>query len=839
MCLRPKTTCIALLSLLAGTAPEALRAQDRPDQQPLAPPPLRVRFDPELLEWEFQALEQREDVVEWWFTGGVRYADPALGLDVRCDRALLVLDRQETGTALRTLDRDDGLPRRAPALPPARRALGEAVLRARLNSFMLSMQQRPVAPAPIDFDLEIFRAIYLEGGVTVVQDGVEVLRAKSLYFAPADDRAVLRDVLLRLRDTDSAGQPVQVVVRTDELVRQRGRMVARDVSVTTSRAGIPSFEVLSGEVEIRERADAFEIRSRDNVLAFSQTPLIPLPNQTFVTGEQTNLPIRSASAGHSEREGAQLGVVLGGAFNELGGSAHEALTGRPATEFVGDWQLGVEWIQERGFPLDAELEYRGGELYEGRALGFFLDDDGEDIREIQANLDGTPITEDQRRIVWTENRVRLGEHTSLDLTLFDASDPAAWSEFYRARYLEDERPESSIHLRHAQRNWLATATGRFDLPGFSYGDGRQLVPRFVEEVPYLTLDGFAERIATLPGDTPVLLTSSTGVARLRSAFDERFASPIDDETWRLDQALELATPFHLGPVGVRPFGGARYTHYQHAVDGDDDGRVTFDAGVEVGTRLSRTWRLSGSADGETSWLRHVVSPTVRFEHRYRVEGDPIDFPQFDAVDALDEGANIRIGLLQRVQIRRALADEVPVTHEWAWLDLAQNITPISDRDNAGHRLGLFEFELLLRPYEISDNVELGIGTEGEHDWNEDDLRTFNNYFEVKTAGVTWIGLYRTDRTADGQIGYGVSVPFRHRWVVSGTGLYDLETRDTISYATQLVRQDLDWNLTLSVTYDVVTDDTAIRFDFEPTFGGLFRPRDRFPFETQGDRALAY
>ena len=54
---------------------------------------------------------------------------------------------------------------------------------------------------------------------------------------------------------------------------------------------------------------------------------------------------------------------------------HEWLTGRPAGEFRGDWRVGFGYIQERGNPIDAELRYRGGDLYEGRTRGFYLDGD--------------------------------------------------------------------------------------------------------------------------------------------------------------------------------------------------------------------------------------------------------------------------------------------------------------------------------------------------------------------------------------------------------------------------------------------------------------------------------
>src|SRR5690606_1908802 len=110
-----------------------------------------------------------------------------------------------------------------------------------------------------------------------------------------------------------------------------------------------------------------------------------------------------------------------------------------------------------------------------------------------------------------------------------------------------------------------------------------------------------------------------------------------------------------------------------------------------------------------------------------------------------------------------------------WLDLAQNVKPIAARDNAGDRLGLFEFELVTRPFTGTGLLsDLMLMTEGEFDWNLDELRTFNNALRFRTGDVTWLGEYRKDLTDDGQIGYGATLQLRRRWTLGGYGQYDLE-----------------------------------------------------------------
>jgi hypothetical protein len=774
----------------------------------------------------FVGSERRGDVEEWTLSGGVRFVDPALGLDLRCDRALLVLDAQESAVVLRDIERASGLPTRFPSPPASRRSVDADVIRSRLAAFIgaLSRGNRGDERTGSLPDTSAFRSLYLEGEVSVIREGIEVLRADSVYLAPADDRATLRGVTLRLRDQDTTKNQVTVTVRATRLDREKGRFVGRDVSVTTCPAGAPQFEVRSGELEIIEGASAFEIRSRDNVLALFQSRVLPLPDQVWRTDEQTNFPVKSFSVGDSSREGMRVGMTVGGTMNETGGRLHEWLTGRPADGFRGEWTVGTQWIEKRGVPLDATFTYRGDDVYRGSALGFTLSDEGRNIRNIRRDLAGDVIDNQERRVAWTENRLQLGDKTTVDLTVFEASDPAVWSEFYRGRYYTDERPETSLHARHGDDNWLVTATGRFNLTSFSYDSSRRLTEKFSEELPLVTFDWFSEPLVELPFGTPLTLTTSTGIGQLRNRFDDTVIDPPDEESFRIDQLVELAAPFHAGPIAVRPYATTRFTYYDQTVASGAEGRYAAGAGIEVGTRMARTWRYARE-DGGTEAIRHVLSPTVRFANQFQVSEDPSDFFQFDRVDAVEEGAHIRVGLLQRLQRSTTNLEGEREIRDIAWVDLAQNFRPLADApDRSRRHLGLFEFECILRPIRVSEQVRIGLSTEGEHDWQENDLRTFNNRLDIRTGETSWYGQYRSDRTERGQIVYGLTVPTRSRWTLGGYGVYSLAQSDHIRFGTQLARRDLNWTIRVGLVYDQITDDTSLRVLFEPALGGVLSPR---------------
>jgi hypothetical protein len=198
--------------------------------------------------------------------------------------------------------------------------------------------------------------------------------------------------------------------------------------------------------------------------------------------------------------------------------------------------------------------------------------------------------------------------------------------------------------------------------------------------------------------------------------------------------------------------------------------------------------------------------------------------QFDDIDALDERAEIRFELLNRLQRHKRGPDGDRID-EFVWLDLAQTVTPLSYQ-NDGHHLGLFEFELILRPAaEWVPIPNLRLLVEGEHDWNEDDQRTLNTALRFgPVLGLDWYGEYRTDRTTDGAIGYGAGTTLFGRWGLAAGGQYDLDRNQNLNYIAQITRQDHDWRILFGASFDLVTDTTSFFVNFEPTLGGLIEPR---------------
>ena len=777
--------------------------------------------------------DEGRDHMDTILLGGIHFVRG--DLEIRADSAVVRSDTDELTRGLPS-DSSGALPRRGLIPPDPRRPVSEELLRQRLAGFVQAGEGRPLPRSsgePLPWGL--VQSMYLEGNVSVTVQRRQVARARSLLLSVVDDRMVLEGAELRLWGTSPRHSANVFVVRGDKLVRQGRRTTGRDVSVTACSAGEPHIEILLGEVEIIEREGDFEVRARDGSLAVAGLGSLPLPNTSFFTSDQTNLPLRGASAGYSSAEGARVQVDLGGSINPVGGALHKFFTGRPESEFRGDWYTGLGFIQERGMPVEGGLLYGAPGLYTGKLDAFYLNDRGNNRREILNNLDGSLITEDERSMIHTENRVWLGDNTTLDLTLFRLGDPAVWSEFYQGEYREAERPETSVYLRHGVENRLLTATGRFNLNDFSYGSDRGLADSFTEELPAVAFNLFSEELTRLPYDIPLLLTSGSSAGYFNRDFDELLPD-VDQDTMRLDQDLELAAPFQLGPIGVRPFASARVTHYEDTVLGPSDERWAFAGGISAGMRFARSWSWADGADERTA-LRHVVSPRVSFFDRYKVNGDPQNYFQFDETDTLTEGTQLRFELLNRLQHRR----NKDAAREFVWLDLAQTVMPIADRDNQGDQLGLFEYELLVRPLEEWVPIPgLRFLLEGEHDWNRREARTFNAGTIFRDVlGMDWHTEYRKDRNTEGSIVYGLGTELFNRWSIWGRSQYDLQLDETLNYVVRVIRRDHDWHIHLGLVFDEIDDDTRFFINFEPSIRGLFKPRNRGFVSGRGLRETSY
>ncbi|MCR9244492.1 MAG: LPS-assembly protein LptD [bacterium] len=821
-----RAVAIAVAATLAVTANAQSTAGTKADSQSQsqakqAPARAGTRFS---IDAPFGDFRQTGDFDEQRLFGGTVMKIPDYGIEVRGLNAIVLFD-----TEVRTLleqPSNSGLPRRRIEPPAPRRRLSPAEIRKRVERSMSTFGKGGKLPESeaANKALDAVRFLYFEGGIYVIRGDEVVLRCDRLWISPLEDRLVVENVELRYTSTTSQGV-VTVVVRGPKLTKNGMRWTGRDLTITTSKAAEPNVAFAAGEAEIIERENELEIFGRGLALQFSGVNAVPLPDAHFFTGSQTQFPIKRAGATYSQREGIQTEVVLGLPWNSTGGALHHWLTGRPAEEFRGEWELGIGWWETRGVPLSPALTYSAPGLYDGRTQAFWLDDRGPDIREIQANIDGSPIGSGNRALIRSQNRFYLGDDTEFDFQAFTATDPAVLSEFYGGEFRDDERPETSGYLKHFSGNHLVTFGARTNLDDFSYRSNRTLAPRFIEELPVLTWNWIAEPVAETPWETPIVLDVATELGQRRSAFDDRAGVRTSDRTFRADQEIEISAPFTFGAISLRPFVSSRGTYYDNTIAGDNEARIAFTAGIQAGTRLAREFHWVGN-DGPRS-IRHVIAPRLMIVDRFHVDDRIGELHQFDGTDALTESTLVRFeirNLLQRTdQAPETRKPETPT--DFLMLDLAQDFWPNASRDNGGDALGLFYYDLLYRPDTDATPFEtITFAIYGDHDW-QDGMRTLDTEISIgEIAGLTWTLEYRTDQAVDGAVGVSAMARAFGRWDLMASSLYDLQRDDWLTYNFGIRRHDPDWIIGLAAGYDPFTDQTSVRLEFVPTLPGVARQR---------------
>ena len=99
---------------------------------------------------------ERGDYREWHYQGGAILRVAKLGLEIRCQNALVLSDAEEVRAAVPT-EQSSGLPRRGLGPPPARRRLTVEQVRERLDRSMRAIGRAGTsAPAP-ESALDLFR----------------------------------------------------------------------------------------------------------------------------------------------------------------------------------------------------------------------------------------------------------------------------------------------------------------------------------------------------------------------------------------------------------------------------------------------------------------------------------------------------------------------------------------------------------------------------------------------------------------------------------------------------------------------------------------------------------
>src|SRR4051812_41263349 len=238
----------------------------------------------------------------------------------------------------------------------------------------------------------------------------------------------------------------------------------------------------------------------------------------------------------------------------------------------------------------------------------------------------------------------------------------------------------------------------------------------VERLPDVRLNGYRQQL----WESPLYYESETSMGYFRRRFADTnqlfpLVGPYSTNGQRY--AAARADTFHqvtlpetfFGWLNFTPRVGGRFTYYSSAEGPgamtDEVYRGVFNTGAELSFKASRVWPAFQSKLFEADGLRHIMEPSVDYTYVPRPNRVgtteipqfdfelpslrllPLEFPEYNAIDTIDEQNAVRLGLRNKIQTKRA--GKVVDLLDWAvYADWHLHPEPVLDegigRQDQGH-----------------------------------------------------------------------------------------------------------------------------------------------------------
>jgi hypothetical protein len=188
--------------------------------------------------------------------------------------------------------------------------------------------------------------------------------------------------------------------------------------------------------------------------------------------------------------------------------------------------------------------------------------------------------------------------------------------------------------------------------------------------------------------------------------------PADYEAGRFDTLHFAYYPMKLGWLNVIPRAGVRFTAYTNSseqavtpedldnmfkvqepesrsnaniVNYDDDGgaqaRFVGEVGLEVNTKISKSWDNVKNAYWDLDGLRHTIQPYINYTYIPEPTVDRDHLYYFDDIDRIEEQNFVRVGVQNRLQTRRGNYKNSE-TYTWASMETYIDILANGRSDDA-------------------------------------------------------------------------------------------------------------------------------------------------------------
>lgn len=497
------------------------------------------------------------------------------------------------------------------------------------------------------------RDVLVSGNVRIYRDGQVFTGERGVYN--------LETKQLTAADFRGGAYPFKFAARSLSTLGPNAYLV-RDAIFTTSDSSKPDYFLRAKQVRIypNDRVIFSNVK-----LYIGKTPVFWFPYIYQNINQEQSF---SLSPGYNSRLGAFL------------------LT-RYTFPITTTWSgtLRLDLMTERGIGVgfDSEWEGKTNKLNWGRFRSYVIEDSSPDLDRSNTSQRREPIDSTRYRIS-LQDRTYLTEDIYSTIDINKLSDARFLEDFEPGLVRRDPNPDNMVALTKWDEDYTLTLIGRKQLNEFL---------DFTERLPELALDMKRQPIF----GNNVFYEGETSVGFYRRNFAD--LSLFEDyDTFRADTFHQLLYPqTYFGWLSVIPRLGLRGTYYSDTgffedetvtrttvlADGTEDTdtftehrirgggstfRVVANTGFEASFKLSRAFEQVQSRRWGLDGLRHVIQPFTNFSYVWASEEPddilqfdrinpstqrpPIDFPQFNAVDAIDNWTILRLGVRNRFQTRR-------------------------------------------------------------------------------------------------------------------------------------------------------------------------------------------
>ena len=318
-----------------------------------------------------------------------------------------------------------------------------------------------------------------------------------------------------------------------------------------------------------------------------------------------------------------------------------------------DGRIHMDYRQRRGLGVGPDLTYRLGRLGDGDIEYYYAHDDNPG----NATLTNEPLPAERHRVAFS-HQVTIRTNLTAKIVGNYQSDPNVDHDFFEHQYRRNVQPKSFLEVNQAWPNFTLDFLAQPQINDFQ---------ETVERLPDVKLTALRQQL----GVTPLYYEGENSVGYYRRQF-------VDNSTnfagARADSYHQIVLPqTFFGWLNFLPRVGGRFTYYE-ATDGPgatttETTRGVFNTGAELTFKSSRVWAGATNKAFDLNGIRHIIEPSLNYVFVPKPNARPpelpqydpelaslrtlpIEFPQYNAIDAIDAQNVFRIGVWNRLQTKR-------------------------------------------------------------------------------------------------------------------------------------------------------------------------------------------